>query len=353
MKLRSFACALALSTLAVVPAFVQQLQEKGGEDETGPYDVVADWPKPLPSHNADWGYGTVAGVFAESPDRVFVVTRGDWPKKGEASQATARKQNLILVFNRKGDLIENWSQWDSTLKQPHSIYESPYDPERRVWLVDNYLQQILMFSNDGKKLLMTLGEADKAGTDKTHFGRQADIAWFPDGSFVVADGYDNTRIIKFDKTGKYVMDWGVKGSAPGQLDFVHGIGVDGQRRVYEADRRNSRIQVFDESGKFIEEWRGLRSPSKVVPTTDGAVWVCDGTTSKILKYDRNGHLLYSWGTVGTFPGGLRDPHSLSVDQEGNLYIADYQNHRVQKFIPKKNADKTRLMQRQLGFPPIK
>src|SRR5438874_9716268 len=108
-----FACAIAVGTLAMVPAAVQQMQEKGGEEETGPYDVVPDWPKPLASHDAEWGYGTVAGVFAETPDRVLVVTRGDQPRKGPANQANARKQNLILVFNRNGDLIENWSQWNS------------------------------------------------------------------------------------------------------------------------------------------------------------------------------------------------------------------------------------------------
>jgi DNA-binding beta-propeller fold protein YncE len=149
------------------------------------------------------------------------------------------------------------------------------------------------------------------------------------------------------------MEWGTKGTAPGQLDFVHGIGVDGQRRVFEADRRNSRIQIFDENGTFIEQWPNIRSPTKVIPTTDGSAWVSDGTTSKILKYDRNGHLLYWWGTTGTFSGGFRDPHQLSVDQEGNLYVADFQNRRAQKFTPKKNIDRSKLMARPFGWSPIK
>lgn len=355
MKRYLFALVCALSVLAVVPASVQQMREKGGEEETGPYDVVPNWLQPLRTHDAKWGFGVVAGVFAETPDRVFVLHRGDLPKgqEGQTAPIPPRKQNFVLVVNRNGETIENWSQWDSKWRTPHSIHQNPYDPERRVWIIDNGLQQILVFSNDGKKLLMTLGEADKPGTDHTHFGGPADIDWLPDGTFFVADGYQNTRIIKFDKNGKYLMEWGTKGSAPGQMDFVHSVAVDGQRRVYEADRRNSRIQIFDENGKLLDVWPGIRAPTKVLPTTDGSVWVSDGTTSKILKYDRDGHLLYSWGTTGTFPGGFRDPHRLSVDQEGNLYVADVNNHTVQKFTPKKNADRSKLMQRGFGFPPFR
>ncbi|MSO57188.1 MAG: hypothetical protein EXQ55_09770 [Acidobacteria bacterium] len=359
MKLRLVTLVLAFSVLSVAPASLQQMREKGGEEETGPYDVVPNWPKPLPTHDAEWGFGGVAGVFAETPDRVFVLTRGDMPRKLPTSPTPGctgcgpRKQNFVVVLNRNGEMIENWSQWDSKWREPHSIYQSPYDPERRVWIIDNRLQQLLVFSNDGKKLLMTLGEADTPGTDRDHFGRLADIAWLPDGTFFIADGYENTRIMKFDKNGKYLMEWGTKGSAPGQLDFVHGIGVDGQRRVFEADRRNSRVQVFDENGKFIEAWPGIRSPTKVVPTTDGSVWVSDGTTNKILQYDRNGYLLSSWGIGGTFPGALGSPHQLSVDQEGNLYVAEYQGRRVSKFTPKKNADKSKIMQRPFGFSATK
>ena len=349
MKLRTFALALAFGALAVTPAFVQEAREKGGMDEFGPYEVVESWPKPLASHNAEWGYGTVAGVFAESPDRVFVITRGDQPRKGATNQANAKKQNLVLVFNRAGDLIENWSQWNEMLRQPHSIYQNPYDPERRVWVIDNYLQQILVFSNDGKKLLMKMGEAEKAGTDQTHFGRQADMVWLPDGSFYVADGYDNTRIIKFNKDGKYVMEWGTKGAGPGQFTLAHGVTVDAQGRVLVADRRNSRIQVFDANGKFLDQWPGIRSPTKVMAVADGSIWVADSASNKILKYDRNGYLQYSWGVSGEYPGAMQTPHQLSVDQEGNLYVADYQNRRVQKFVPKKNADKAKVMPRMLGF----
>ena len=87
-------------------------------------------------------------------------------------------------------------------------------------------QQVFKFSNDGKKLLMTLGEPGVAGNDDKHFGRPTDIAWLPDGTFYVTDGYTNTRVVKFDRNGKYLMTWGTPGTGPSQFDTVHSIAIE-------------------------------------------------------------------------------------------------------------------------------
>jgi hypothetical protein len=63
----------------------------------------------------------------------------------------------------------------------------------------------------------------------------------------------NTRVVKFDKDGKYLMTWGKKGSGPGEFNLPHSIDIDANRRLYVADRSNSRIQIFDENGKYISE----------------------------------------------------------------------------------------------------
>ena len=52
------------------------------------------------------------------------------------------------------------------------------------------------------------------GNDEKHFNRPTDIAWLPDGTFFVSDGYGNTRVVKFDKNGKFLMTWGQKGNEP-------------------------------------------------------------------------------------------------------------------------------------------
>ena len=168
-------------------------------------------------------------------------------------------------------------------------------------------------------------------------------AWLPDGTFFVSDGYVNTRVVKFDKNGKYLMSWGTKGKGPGQFDLPHSIDIDRNRRVYVADRSNSRIQVFDENGKFLDQWPNIRSPYHIMITADQYLWVADGVSNKFLKYDLNGKPLYSWGTYGTFPGALWGVHQFSVDSDENLYAAETFGGRTQKYHAKTGADRSKLI----------
>ena len=123
-------------------------------------------------------------------------------------------RNVIFVVNDEGKLIENWNQWDYLFEGtggPHMIAISPYDPERRVWVVNSGRHQVHAFSNDGKELLMTLGIENETANDETHLGTPQDIAFLRDGSIVVADGLTNSRVIKFDKDGHYLTAWGKQG----------------------------------------------------------------------------------------------------------------------------------------------
>ena len=89
---------------------------------------------------------------------------------------------------------------------------------------------------------------------------------------------------------------------------------------------------------------GVRSsPYAHLITTDQSLWVSDGGTHRILKYDLNGKFLYGWGGPGGQPGQFNGPHSITVDQDGNLYLAEVFGGRVQKFRPKKGADPAKLV----------
>jgi len=225
---------------------------------TGAYDVVPDWPKPLsswPGHEG-WTWGATQGVFAQNPDRVFVIQRGELRElrpdparqtitadlgtrgpvlltvpvvrqfarnasvdptgsPGEPAVPLAgvdgrdyRWEHLINIFDREGNLVESWTQWDKLIGRPHKIRISPYDAEKRVWLIDDWNHAIYVFSNDGTQLLQTIGTRGEKGEDDRHFGRATDIAWLPDGTFFVSDGYENTRVVKFDKHGRLLTAWG-------------------------------------------------------------------------------------------------------------------------------------------------
>ncbi len=344
------------------------LQQKGGEEETGPYDVAANWPQPF----ARQGYiqGSQGGVFAESPDRIFLLNRGElklpdklpaafngsWGSTGQqATLATPELRNCIVVVDANGKMLESWTQWDRLFqggRGPHHVKISPYDPERHVWVIDDNRQQVFKFTNDGSKLMMTLGEAGVAGNDDKHFGRPTDIAWLPDGAFFVSDGYVNTRVVKFDKNGKFLLTWGTKGNGPGQFDLPHSIDVDRNRRVYVADRSNGRIQIFDENGKYLDRWQNIRQPYHIMISADQHLWVADGITNKFLKYDLHGKLLYSWGTYGIFPGAFWGVHQFSVDSAGNLYAAETFGGRTQKFRPKPGADPSKTIGSPVPLMPM-
>jgi len=342
------------------------MAQKGGENETGPYDLVQNWPQPV--CGAGYQSGSTGGVWAETPDTVFVLQRGCLPAiptptgivpSRNASQYSLaaedptrhpRWDNILVVYNREGRAVEKWEQHNKLFVRPHRVVMNPYDAERHVWVIDDGAHSIYKFTRD-QKLVMTLGEFRKPASDKTHFGRPTDIAWLPDGTFFVSDGYENTRVVKFDKDGKYLLEWGKAGkSAPFEFDTVHGIAIDNQRRVYIADRANHRVQIFDENGKYLDQWTDLRYPYYIYMTRDQHLWVGDGFTNKILKYDLNGKLLYNWGTFGAFPGGIWGPHQFSVDSDNNFYIADVHNGRIQKFRPKPGADPATLVGQRFEVP---
>jgi hypothetical protein len=368
--------------------------EKGGQDMHGAYEVAVGWPKDtatLPGHE-DWTWGAGQGVFAESPDRVFVLVRGELPNierpetvrlpelgpsitfpisrmpwrdattaslpaelegptrpqhsiRGELG-VDVRWEHCILVFDREGNLIEDWTQWDEMLRRPHAVYISPYDPEQHVWIVDDYRHAIFKFTNDGKELVQTIGTPNEHGTDESHFYRPTFMAWRPDGGFYVSDGYANTRVVRFDADGNYMMEWGQAGNEgsetrPGYFNNVHGIAIDpATNRVFVNDRDNHRAQVFTEDGEYLDEWRFGDDPSNIhlfIITADRYLWAFDRGTHKMLKYDLDGNFLYSFGTFGIQPGGMWGVHGIAVDQEGNLYLSDVDRGGAQKYVPKEGA----------------
>jgi peptidylamidoglycolate lyase len=374
---------------------------KGGEDDSGPYEVDPSWPRPL---SAELTWGRTSSIFAENPNRIFIIQSGMVPKtwkrlEGErlngaswsggtssrqSTQAThcastltwrkgpyhckiapdgsrvdalvdqksdppgktiegARWEHILMVFDGQGRLVDTWDQYKSLFGHPHQLVIDPYDPDRHVWVIDAGSDQIFKFTNDGKKLAMALGENRIPGNDRTHFDGPTSIAFLPNGDFYITDGYKNTRVVKFSKDGQYLMEWGKPGKGPGEFNTVHGISIDANGRIYVSDRANSRIQIFDLNGKYLDEWRDIRFPVFHAISKDQHFWLSDGDSNKILKYDLNGQLLYSWGTFGERPGDFWCVHHFSVDSDGNLYTAEVYGGRAQKFHPRKGADPRALI----------
>jgi peptidylamidoglycolate lyase len=336
---------------------------KGGDDRTGEYIAVENWWKPAPDHDDRWTWGQVSGVAVDNPDRIIVAIWGDRDKDRVERPGGS---NYLVVVDGNGNLIERWTQWDSILNKPHQVYISPYDPDRHIWVVErgggrDVNMQILKFTNDGKELVMRLVDPNHPKTRQEAranpnpgpftYGDPSVLAFLPDGSFYLGDGYWHSRIVKYDADGDYLFEWGELGDGPGQFDLVHGLAIDKNHRVYVGDRSNNRIQVFTEDGKFIEEWPDISDPVGIYIDENEAVWVVSGRLNRILKYNLDGHLQYHWGTFGGtrggFPGGLARPHQIDVDDEGNVFIASWEGGWVNKFIPRPSADLEKLVGKPL------
>jgi hypothetical protein len=386
-------------TLVVAAPFAMTAQERGGQEEFGPYEVAANWPAPLPDgsdgiKHEGWTWGSVGAVYAETPDRIWIAQRGElplppnnppWtpyalirPTRGNATgntdglsatcEPTAKRgwerrwHHTLIVVNRDGKLVQDWPQLDKMSSQttcgrgPHKIKMSPYDPEKHVWIIDDQQHVIWKFTSGGK-LVMTLGTVGQRGRDAGKlFDRPTDIAWLPDGTFFISDGYGGTRVAKFDKDGKFILDWGgppkdPKNPGPNEFNTVHSIQISNDRRLFVVDRGHRRMQVFDENGKFLDMWPTgtYSSPYAHLITTDQMLWISDGGTHRVLKYDLKGNYLYGWGLSGGQPGQLNGPHSITTDQDGNLYLSEVFGGRTQKFRPKKGADKAKLVGQELRY----
>jgi NHL repeat len=328
-----------------------------------PYNVMRYWQKPF--SESGFTFGGNSGVFAESSDRIFILQRGETRLPDPlpdnyagfagsiginvltATDRRVMRKNFLYTLNADGMVRERWSQWDYLFADapgpgPHRIRISPYDPQHRVWVVDETYNVIYVFSNDGKNLLKTLGEKGVEGTDGTHFGKPQDVAFLPDGRVLIADGLDNHRVMIFNRDLKYVGEFGGHGKEPGQFNGVHAIAIGPEGRVFALDRSGNRINVFRTTADpakfdFVEAFSGFSLPLDVI-VNDDCIWVTDLGPLRFNKLDFKGNHVYTWMVPRELPDGYLEVHTISADSKGNLYGGDNQYGRTQKFVPKPDAD---------------
>src|SRR5688500_18249330 len=179
---------------------------------------------------------------------------------------------------------------------PHGI---TIDSANNVWVTDVALHQVFKFSHDGR-VLRKLGEPRVGKWDATHFNQPTDIAIRSDGSFYVSDGYVNSRVALFDRTGKWLQEWGKKGGGEGEFSNPHGLSlVPGGTDVIVADRQNARLQWFDRNGTFKRQWLGEAGAQttgrvfSVAADAEGALYIgirredYDPPHTGVVKLDRN------------------------------------------------------------------
>ena len=294
--------------LAVAASLIAMLAASGQEPRTATsYRVVPDFPQ-LP---ASIVLGAVSAVAENSKGQIFAFHRGQQP---------------ILILDSQGKLIRSFGDGLFTLAHGLRI-----DSEDNIWVTDASNHTLIKFSPDGAPLLK-LGEKDVPGEDASHFNKPTDIAFATNGDFYVSDGYGNSRVVKFNKDGKFLKAWGKKGTAAGEFNLPHSVQLDREGRVYVADRENNRIQVFDADGKYIRQLEGF-APYGLFITPDQILFVADGVANKVLKMTLDGKILASWGATGAEPVNFQLPHMLTVAKDGAVYVTEITGKRLQKFVP--------------------
>ncbi|WP_404329909.1 6-bladed beta-propeller [Mesobacillus maritimus] len=156
-------------------------------------------------------------------------------------------------------------------------------------------------------------------------------------SFTFVSDTNNKRIMVFDLAGSLLYHFGEEGNQPGQFKFPYGITVDAEGRVYVADLYNGTISIHDEKGEFVEYFAHEYSKDKTISSPGGLrivdekVYVTDIQQNKVFVFNMEGELLLEIGQPGKDDGEFIAPNAITADEEGNIYVVDTGNQRVQIF----------------------
>ena len=161
-------------------------------------------------------------------------------------------------------------------------------------------------------------------------------------------------VLKFDASGALVKSFGA-----GMMLSPHGIFVDHDGNIWVTDcactgtaaqrstaGKGHQVYKFSPDGQLLltlgkaggaREPEYLYQPNDVLVAPDGSIFVAEGHSSaatanaRILKFDKAGRLLKTWGTKGTGQGKLDQPHALAMESRGRLFVGDRSNNRIQIF----------------------
>lgn len=316
-----------VSAATIVACAPVALPSRSGVSPT--WHDAGPWPEPAVARSL----GQVTGVDVDRAGRIYLFHRAD-RKWVEPFPADPIGQDTIAVLDSGGKLIASWGK--NLFIMPHGL---SLDRAGNVWVTDVGAHQVRQFSPNGR-LLLTLGKGGESGSDRDHFNLPTDVAFGPDGTVYVSDGYENTRVIRFTADGRYLGEWGAPGKGPGQFNLPHGIAIDFAGRVYVADRENFRLQIFDSAGRYLSEWGSDRvgDPYGVTVARDGSIYVVDGgfqpdrTRARIVRLNSEGRVLGTH-TAATGPNVLG--HDIAVGPDGTVYLADAWANRVRKLAARR------------------
>jgi hypothetical protein len=226
-------------------------------------------------------WGSTAGVDGtKGRDDIWAIDRCG------SNSCVGSHVDPLLHYDANGALIGRMGA--DLFAFPHGIH---VDQEGNVWVTDplppdgrgaggTVGQQVTKLSPDGR-ILLQLGTRMVTGTGPNQFSSPSDVVVGRNGDIFVADGHGEgtaERIMKFDRNGTFIMQWGRAGNGPcgaGEFSSVHAIDVDSQGRLFIGDRDNNRIQIYDQQGNYLDCWYQFSRPSGIYIDAADNMFVAD------------------------------------------------------------------------------
>lgn len=347
MKRRLVFCLAVAGLLMTASAFAQQnVPQRAAAFATAPdipYESVPNFLKLPP--NLYLGEGI--GVARNSKAHVFVFTRSG--------------RTRLFEFDQNGNFVREIGQGLYGFEMAHGVR---VDSQDNIWTVDEGANMVVKFNPEGR-VAMTLGRRPEAVEGLTateapgtpaptaqpyRFNRPTDITWDPAGNIFVSDGYNNSRVAKYDKNGRFVKSVGTRGNQPGQLNTPHSITSDAQGNIYVADRGNRRIQVLDNDLNLKKIYDNVGAPWAVCITPgphqylyssnsnpDNNNSLLAAVSGEIYKMELDGTVVGKFGKPGKQLGEFSTVHAIDCRNENELVVSEITSWRVQKIILKQRV----------------
>jgi sugar lactone lactonase YvrE len=266
--------------------------------------------------------GATAAVAFDASGHLWVLTRGTV---------------AFFEFDQKGTYLRSFGE--GLFTRAHGLR---IDRDGNLWAGDVGAHTVRKFSRDGQ-VLLTIGTKGEAGEWNEAAGSRKlnqpnDIAIAENGDIFIAQGHTpgpkgDARVLKFDKTGRYLTSWGGKGKAPGQFEVAHGVAIDAKGLLWVADRENQRIQVFDQNGTFVREMKYAGLPCHM-DVGRQYVYMVNGFAGQVVRMDLDGKVLAVVGRPGKALGEFGEAHFIAVSPTQDVYVADSVNGALVKFVKK-------------------
>jgi len=245
---------------------------------------------------------------------------------------TATGSERVQAFDNNGVFITKWGSFGSGPGEFGAATNAiAAGPDGSVYVCDDRIQK---FTSSGAYVTEWGGYGSGDGQFIGCYGMDTDVL----GNLYIADA-GNDRIEVFSPSGTFLRKWGVSGNGPGQLNLPLVIAVEpagtvvvgdlppGMRRIQRFTSDGTYVLTFDTSG----EGHLGSSPVQVCADPDGRVIYADWENNRVVVFAPDGSFGAQWGTLGSGPGQFSGPTGVTADAQGNIFVFDRDNARVQKF----------------------